>query len=169
MVMAPHEHSEQGKVEFDGRPSVVERPHPLSVVYGGGGVFGIAYGAGVAHGLSKGGIDVATAPALGTSAGAWAASAVALGMGYEHFADMESPSVPTRRPILAEAAREIFGPPATTWWPRPQCASRPGAATSSMVACTTSPTWWPRRRPFRVCSLPIASTAGSTSTVACGP
>ncbi len=109
MVMAPHEHSEQGKVEFDGRPSVVERPHPLSVVYGGGGVFGIAYGAGVAHGLSKGGIDVATAPALGTSAGAWAASAVALGMGYEHFADMESPSVPTRRPILAEAAREIFG------------------------------------------------------------
>lgn len=107
--MTPHEHSERGNVDFDGRPSVVERPHALSVVYGGGGVFGIAYGAGVAHGLAQAGIDVASAPALGTSAGAWAATAVALGIGYEHFAEMESPSVPTRRPILAEAAREIFG------------------------------------------------------------
>ena len=107
--MATHEHSERGKVEFDGRPAVVERPHPLSIVYGGGGVFGIAYGAGVAHGLSQAGIDVASAPALGTSAGAWAASAVALRMGYEHFAEMKSPSVPTRQPVLAEAAREIFG------------------------------------------------------------
>ena len=34
---------------------------------------------GVAHGLAAGGIPVATAPALGTSAGSWAASAVALG------------------------------------------------------------------------------------------
>jgi NTE family protein len=107
--MAPHEHSHEGNVDLDGRPSIVERPHPLAIVYGGGGVFGIAYGAGVAHGLSQVGIDVASAPALGTSAGAWAASAIALGMGYEHFAGTDSPSVPTRKPVLAERAREIFG------------------------------------------------------------
>ena len=44
------------------------------MVYGGGGVFGIAYGAGVAVGLREAGIPVGRAPALGTSAGSWVAS-----------------------------------------------------------------------------------------------
>jgi len=109
MVTARHEHSREGNVVLEGRPSVAEGPHALSVVYGGGGVFGIAYGAGVAHGLAQAGIDVASARALGTSAGSWVASAVALGLGYEHFAAMDSPSVPTRRAVLAERAREAFG------------------------------------------------------------
>lgn len=107
--MAPHEHTQPGNVEFDGSPSLEEAHHPLSVVYGGGGVFGIAYGAGVAQGLMDEGIDMAVAPSLGTSAGSWVASAVALGLGYDHFAALESPSVPTTSDVLFRRASEIFG------------------------------------------------------------
>ena len=107
--MPPLDHTDPAHLELDGRPSIIDSPHLLSMVYGGGGVFGIAYGAGVAHGLAETGIRIHEAPSLGTSAGAWVASAVALRFGYDHFADMESPSVPTRREVLAEIAREVFG------------------------------------------------------------
>ncbi|HEU5085190.1 MAG TPA: patatin-like phospholipase family protein [Acidimicrobiales bacterium] len=107
--MASHEHSADGNVELDGQPSIVERPHPLSMVYGGGGVYGIAYGLGVAHGLARAGIPVAAAPSLGTSAGSWVASAMALGLRFEDFDRLDSPSVPTRRPVLHAAATEVFG------------------------------------------------------------
>jgi NTE family protein len=107
--MASHEHSKPGKVDLGGHPSIAERAHPLSVVYGGGGVFGIAYGAGVAQGLMDAGIAMHTAPSLGTSAGSWVASAVALGLTYDHFASLESPSVPTASDVLVRRAREIFG------------------------------------------------------------
>ena len=105
-----HEHSQPGNVDFDGRPSLVAARHPLAMVYGGGGVFGIAYTAGVAAGLADAGIPVATAPALGTSAGSWTASAVALGMGYDAFREIRSPSVPNLRTgLLAEIGRQLFG------------------------------------------------------------
>lgn len=107
--MVRHEHTDERDVELDGSPSVVEGLHPLSMVYGGGGVFGIAFGAGVAHGLAGTGIPVATAPSLGTSAGSWVASAIALGLEYEDFQDLESPSVPTRHPVLHQRASELFG------------------------------------------------------------
>lgn len=106
--MARDRHTRPGNVDIDGAPDIVEAPHPLAMVYGGGGVFGIAYGIGVAEGLRAAGIPIDAAPALGTSAGSWVASAMALGMGYDHFADMESPSVPTRKPVLARIAREVF-------------------------------------------------------------
>ena len=108
--MAQLEHSDDGKVDVDGRPRVLAGPHPLSMVYGGGGAFGIAYGAGVAHGLAATGIAVAEAPAIGTSAGSWVASAVALGLDYEDFEGVEAPRVPTRRrDALIKPAREVFG------------------------------------------------------------
>lgn len=107
--MHPHEHSQPGNVDLDGAPAVVAGEHELSMVYGGGGVFGIGYCVGVAHGLAAGGIPVATAPALGTSAGSWAASAVALGLDYDDVAALEVPPVPNRRTgVLAEVARELF-------------------------------------------------------------
>ena len=105
-----HEHSQPGNVELDGTPAIVAGEHPLSMVYGGGGVFGIGYCVGVAHGLAAGGIPVASAPALGTSAGSWAAAAVALGLHYDDVADIEVPPVPNRRSgVLAEVARDLFG------------------------------------------------------------
>ncbi len=107
--MARREHSERGSVDVFGTPAPLETHCRLSMVYGGGGVFGIGYGAGVAHGLAEAGIDVAGAPALGTSAGSWVASIVALGLSHERVAELRSPSVPTRQDGLAEAARELFG------------------------------------------------------------
>lgn len=108
--MDHHQHSQEGNVDVDGYPQLIAGPHPLSLVYGGGGVFGIAYCAGVAHGLAANGVPVASAPALGTSAGSWAASIVALGMGYEDLDGVEVPSIPNRRPgVIADVARQVFG------------------------------------------------------------
>lgn len=90
--------------------STVDGDHELSMVYGGGGVFGIGYCIGVAHGLAAAGIPVAAAPSLGTSAGSWAASAVALGVSYDEVARFEAPPVPNRSTgVLARIARTIFG------------------------------------------------------------
>ena len=84
--------------------------HPLAMVYGGGGVFGIAYTSGVARGLADSGLPVRSAPALGTSAGSWTAASVALGVTYDDFDGLAVPAVPTRRAgVLAEIARELFG------------------------------------------------------------
>jgi predicted acylesterase/phospholipase RssA len=105
-----HKHSGPGNVDIDGSPELISARHPLAMVYGGGGVFGIAYTSGVAAGLIDTGIEVATAPSLGTSAGSWTASALALGLEYDDFTDLRSPTVPNLRPgILAEIAREVFG------------------------------------------------------------
>lgn len=93
-----------------GRSAPVRRPLPLAMVYGGGGVVGIAYTAGVAAGLVEAGIPVAGAPALGTSAGSWTASALALGMSYDDLVDLPVPTVPAVRPgVLAAIARLAFG------------------------------------------------------------
>jgi NTE family protein len=84
--------------------------HPLAMVYGGGGVFGIGYATGVAHGLAAGGIDVAGSPSLGTSAGSWTAAALALGTTYDDLAEVEPPRIPNRsRGVLADRARMVFG------------------------------------------------------------
>ena len=105
-----HQHSGPGSVEIDGSPELISARHPLAMVYGGGGVFGIAYTSGVAAGLADTGIEVATAPSLGTSAGSWTASALALGLEYDDFTGLRSPTVPNLRVgVLAEIAREVFG------------------------------------------------------------
>ncbi len=105
-----HQHSGAGNVDVLGRPELFTARHPLAMVYGGGGVFGISYTAGVAAGLEAAGLPVRDAPALGTSAGSWTASALALGLGYDDVAVLTSPRVPTQRPgVLADLAREVFG------------------------------------------------------------
>lgn len=106
--MAPHTHSSPGNVELDGAPSIATERHPLAVVYGGGGVFGIGYGAGVAAGLIQAGLPLTTAPALGTSAGSWVAAMLALGIDYGELDRFDSPTVPTRRPVLVETAEDLF-------------------------------------------------------------
>lgn len=105
-----HQHSGAGSVDIDGDPALLEERHPLAMVYGGGGVVGIAYSAGVAMGLASAGIPVASAPSLGTSAGSWTASALALGLTYDDMADLPVPSVPNLHGgVLAEIARLAFG------------------------------------------------------------
>lgn len=95
---------------IDVTPGLQAVREPLSMVYGGGGLFGIAYTAGVAAGLLDAGLPVDTAPALGTSAGAWTAAAVALGLDFDVFADTPHVRVPNLRPgVLADVARALFG------------------------------------------------------------
>lgn len=105
-----HEHSQQGNVDLDGLPALFTLHHPLAMVYGGGGIFGIGYTAGVAAGLAAAGVQVAAAPALGTSAGSWTAAAVALGVSYDDFSALSPPRVPSRHVgVLADLARQVFG------------------------------------------------------------
>jgi len=80
------------------------------MVYGGGGPFGIAFGAGVAKGLQATGIRVASVPALGTSAGFWVAAIMALGLDYDDFEDIIVPAVPDRTAgAVLRPARQAFG------------------------------------------------------------
>jgi len=85
---------------------------PLAVAYGGGGVFGIAYLLGVGEALLAGGVLLREAPAIGTSAGSWAAASIALGVTWAEFEPLAD-DVP-RRPDpregrLCETAQLLFG------------------------------------------------------------
>jgi len=86
---------------------------PLAVCFGGGGLFGIAYLLGVSEALVDGGVDLASAPAVGTSAGTWAAGALRLGVRWDDALEViggEIPRVPS--PFagrLRDVAADIFG------------------------------------------------------------
>ncbi len=83
---------------------------PVTAVYGGGGVFGIAYGLGVAHALVDGGIPLTTCEALGTSAGSWVAACLATGTTYDTLAVQPEVRVPNLRAgWLRGTAHEVFG------------------------------------------------------------
>lgn len=144
------EHSDRAHVDLDGEPALVASHHPLAMVYGGGGVFGIAYTAGVAAGLTETGIPVATAPALGTSAGSWTASALALGLDYDDFRRVDSPSVPNLTPgVLVRIARELFG----------------DATTHPLVSVSAVSVWSRRRHILDGGSYPLADLVAASSAV----
>jgi len=122
---------------------------PLAMVYGGGGVVGIAYTAGVAAGLTTAGIPVATAPALGTSAGSWTASALALGLSYDDLVDLPVPPLPSvRAGVLARIARQAFGE-----------ATHPGVSVSVVSVLSG------RRRIFEGGDHPLADLVAASSAV----
>ena len=83
---------------------------PVTVVYGGGGPFGIAYGLGVAHALLDAGIPLRETPSLGTSAGAWVASCLATHTSFDAVDMMPAISVPNLSPgLLHRLAKDLFG------------------------------------------------------------
>ena len=82
----------------------------LSLVFGGGGAFGIAWHLAVMAALDDAGFPIHGAPAVGTSAGAWACAALRLGIGVEAFESVGDIAVPDFRPgVLADVASDIFG------------------------------------------------------------
>ena len=82
----------------------------LSVVFGGGGPFGIAYGLGIADALAARGLSFDGVDMLGTSAGAWVASCVATGIGFAELCAVPQIRVPNPRPgLLRGIAGDIFG------------------------------------------------------------
>ena len=103
-------------MEFDEvvDPTDVTSPRPpLAAAYGGGGLFGIGYLLGVGEALVAGGVDLASAPAIGTSAGSWAAGALALGITWHEAIDAIGGDIPRlpdpRAGRLKKVASEIFG------------------------------------------------------------
>ncbi len=86
---------------------------PTVAVYGGGGVFGIAYNLGIAEAFCDAGVDLGAVEAIGTSAGSWAAGLVALGLRFDESYDALShiiPELPDTTPgLLAGVARDVFG------------------------------------------------------------
>ena len=73
---------------------VPNAPAPLACAYGGGGLFGIAYLLGVGEALVDGGVALGAAPAIGTSAGSWAAGALALGVRWHDAIDLIGDDIP---------------------------------------------------------------------------
>lgn len=92
---------------------MTDQPSPLGAVFGGGGLFGIAFGLGLAEALVDDGVPLATAPLLGTSAGSWVAAGVALGIRFRDAIDLlgaSAPRVPDPRPgRLRDVAAALFG------------------------------------------------------------
>lgn len=85
----------------------------VATVYGGGGLFGIGYSLGIARALAETGTDLAGAPAIGTSAGSWAAAALALGIPFLDALDEIGDDVPRfpdpRTGRLQHIAERVFG------------------------------------------------------------
>ena len=85
----------------------------LSVAYGGGGLFGIAYTAGIAEALIDAGVPLRDAPALGTSAGAWTGAAIRLDVTWASAIEMIGeliPRWPNLRPgKLRSLGAALFG------------------------------------------------------------
>ncbi|WP_431607057.1 patatin-like phospholipase family protein, partial [Protofrankia symbiont of Coriaria ruscifolia] len=83
---------------------------PLTVVYGGGGPFGVAYGFGVADALLSGGLPLRDIDALGTSSGAWVASCMAAGVTHEVLCALPPIRVPNPLPgWIRRTANNVFG------------------------------------------------------------
>lgn len=83
---------------------------PLAAAFGGGGVFGTAYGLGIAHALIDAGIPLSNAPTIGTSAGAWVAACLATGLDLEGLCQAPPLRVPNPTPrLLKDIATRLFG------------------------------------------------------------
>ena len=88
----------------------VASPPPLSTAYGGGGLFGIAYGLGVVNALRDAGAPLSSCPSIGTSAGSWVAACTALDVGFDELCRLPQVSVPdVRRGALRRLGCAVFG------------------------------------------------------------
>jgi hypothetical protein len=79
---------------------------PLASCFGAGGAYGIAFVLGVAKGLAESGIDVRTGPMIGTSAGAYAAAALATDVDF----DAVMAAWPSEFKLKVSHAVEVTGP-----------------------------------------------------------
>lgn len=86
---------------------------PISVAYGGGGLFGIAYCLGVAEALVDGGVPLGAAPSIGTSAGSWAAASMGLSIRWATSLEVLGDNIPRlpdpRAGRLHEVASLVYG------------------------------------------------------------
>jgi hypothetical protein len=76
--------------------------------FGGGGAFGVAFNLGVARALQDAGIAIERGPMLGTSAGSWAAAALATGLSLEDL-------TPTWENGPVKGPRRVIDSSAAVW------------------------------------------------------
>src|SRR6478752_1810235 len=89
-------------------PAATSGIREVSLVFGGGGAFGIAWHLAVIDALRDAGLSLVDAPAIGTSAGSWACAARKLGLPFDAFAGIDDIAVPDRRAgMLAGVARDL--------------------------------------------------------------
>ena len=81
----------------------------MAACLGGGGPFGIGFNLGVAQALSDAGIPVDSGPVLGTSAGAWAAASMAMGIGLTDILDVIESNRRDGPSRVIELTRPLFG------------------------------------------------------------
>jgi NTE family protein len=121
----------------------------LSVAFGGGGPFGIAYGLGVADALAAAGVSFADVDMLGTSAGSWVSACVATGVGFSELCAVPQLRIPNLRPgLLQGIATEIFGD------------ARSDRVTASAVRLSTT-----RRVLLRASEVRLADAVAASSAV----
>ncbi len=83
---------------------------PLAAVFGGGGLFGIAYAFGIVDALAEAGVQLRGAELLGTSAGSWVASCIAGGVPYDAIRALPAMTVPSLKPgLLRSASHQLLG------------------------------------------------------------
>jgi predicted acylesterase/phospholipase RssA len=84
----------------------------MTVTLGGGGAFALGFHLGLADGMRDAGVDLATAPLMGTSGGSYAAAAIATGVTFEEIAPVWEAHV-EEAPLLwgraAPLTEELFG------------------------------------------------------------
>lgn len=82
----------------------------LSLAFGGGGPFGIAYVLGVVDALQEAGVRIGEAPMLGTSAGSWAAACLVTRTTHERLRRVPMIKVPNpQRGALQAIGLDLFG------------------------------------------------------------
>jgi predicted acylesterase/phospholipase RssA len=82
---------------------------PIASCFGAGGATGIAFALGVATGLAESGVDVRTGPMMGTSAGAYAAAALATDVDFEAVMAAWPSQFEVKVSRTVEVTRPVFG------------------------------------------------------------
>ena len=81
----------------------------VAACFGGGGAFGIGFNMGVARALTEEGIPVGSGPMLGTSAGAWTAAALAVGIDLDEILASWDRAPREGKSRVIEITRPLFG------------------------------------------------------------
>lgn len=108
--MGTHTVAQHAPIDADPTRHDPQQRVPVTLAFGGGGAFGIAWHVAVIAALRDAGVPIDTAPAIGTSAGSWACAALRLGLDFDDFSSIGTISVPDRSPgLLAGIARDLMG------------------------------------------------------------
>jgi predicted acylesterase/phospholipase RssA len=128
--------------------------YPLTVTLGGGGAVALGFHLGIYEGLRDQGIDISTSPLLGTSGGAHAAAAIAIGLTFEEIVPVWEPFVDKASPIWGRAyplAAELYG-----YRPVPADAA-PGTVAVKLLGFKRTLLWAPE--------VPLADAVAASASI----